>query len=170
MRHCRCRWSWEVSLPRASDLTKHGPSNRFCLRHSQLHKASSIRDFAAAHLKVSSGVARTLAPALVRVKLQLAFAAACLSDLTAGRSFPRPQHHLDPPRLRAHTTHTTMSGAVATARPTQALRARRESQRPGIARVVTKTINMEEDSAKPEPKLYGMRHPTWLLLANPRLT
>ncbi|OSS48964.1 hypothetical protein B5807_06842 [Epicoccum nigrum] len=47
-----------------------------------------------------------------------------------------------------------MSGAVATARPTQALRARRESQRPGIARVVTKTPNMEDDSAKPEPKQF----------------
>ncbi|KAF2622494.1 hypothetical protein BU25DRAFT_452018 [Macroventuria anomochaeta] len=47
-----------------------------------------------------------------------------------------------------------MSGAVATARPTQALRVRRESQRPGVARVVTKTNNMENDSAKPEPKLY----------------
>lgn len=47
-----------------------------------------------------------------------------------------------------------MSGAVATARPTQALRARRESQRPGIARVVTKTPTMEDDSAKPEPKQF----------------
>lgn len=53
-----------------------------------------------------------------------------------------------------------MSGAVATARPTQALRVRRESQRPGVARVVNKTNNMEEDSAKPEPKLYGMQPAT----------
>lgn len=51
-----------------------------------------------------------------------------------------------------------MSGAVATARPAQALRVRRESQRPGVARVVTKTNNMEDESAKPEPKLYGMHH------------
>ena len=52
-----------------------------------------------------------------------------------------------------------MSGAVATARPTQALRVRRESQRPGVARVVTKSNNIEDDSAKPEPKLYGTHHP-----------
>lgn len=52
-----------------------------------------------------------------------------------------------------------MSGAVATARPTQALRVRRESQRPGVARVVTKTNHTaEEEGAKPEPKLYGMHH------------
>jgi transcription factor SPT20 len=64
-----------------------------------------------------------------------------------------------------------MSGAVATARPTQALRVRRESQRPGVARVVTKTNNMEEESAKPEPKLYGMRHATTLpLCKNAQLT
>ncbi|KAF1923212.1 uncharacterized protein M421DRAFT_426024 [Didymella exigua CBS 183.55] len=47
-----------------------------------------------------------------------------------------------------------MSGAVATARPTQALRVRRESQRPGVARVITKTNNMEDEAAKPEPRLY----------------
>ncbi|KAJ4364763.1 hypothetical protein N0V95_000711 [Ascochyta clinopodiicola] len=47
-----------------------------------------------------------------------------------------------------------MSGAVATARPTQALRMRRESQRPGVARVVTKTNNMDDHTAQPEPKLY----------------
>ncbi|KAF9695418.1 hypothetical protein EKO04_006374 [Ascochyta lentis] len=47
-----------------------------------------------------------------------------------------------------------MSGAIATARPTQALRVRRESQRPGVARVVTKTNNMEDHGAQPEPKLY----------------
>lgn len=65
-----------------------------------------------------------------------------------------------------------MSGAVATARPTQALRVRRESQRPGVARVVTKTNNMEDDSAKPEPKLYGMPYakPPLRQCARPRLT
>lgn len=63
-----------------------------------------------------------------------------------------------------------MSGAVATARPTQALRVRRESQRPGVARVVTKTTSMEDDSAKLEPKLYGMHQAMPPLWANLQLT
>jgi transcription factor SPT20 len=63
-----------------------------------------------------------------------------------------------------------MSGAVATARPTQALRARRESQRPGIARVVTKTPTMEDDSAKPEPKQFGMHSRPAALCASLQLT
>lgn len=50
-----------------------------------------------------------------------------------------------------------MSGPVATARPTQALRLRRESQRPGVARTATKTANMEDDSAKQDTRRYGMR-------------
>ncbi|KAH6644574.1 Spt20 family-domain-containing protein [Boeremia exigua] len=54
----------------------------------------------------------------------------------------------------ALTSTAAMSGAVATARPTQALRVRRESQRPGVARVVTKSNNIEDESTKPEPKLY----------------
>jgi transcription factor SPT20 len=62
-----------------------------------------------------------------------------------------------------------MSGAVATARPTQALRVRRESQRPGVARVVTKANNMEDEAAKPEPKLYGM-HQAARVCASAQLT
>jgi transcription factor SPT20 len=50
-----------------------------------------------------------------------------------------------------------MSGPVATARPVQALRLRRESQRPGVARAVTRPSNMEDDSAKADPRRYGMR-------------
>ncbi|KAJ8116663.1 hypothetical protein OPT61_g1949 [Boeremia exigua] len=58
------------------------------------------------------------------------------------------------PRPTPPTAPAVMSGAVATARPTQALRLRRESQRPGVARVVTKSSNVEDDSSKPEPKLH----------------
>lgn len=50
-----------------------------------------------------------------------------------------------------------MSGAVATARPTQALRARRESQRPGVARSATRPATMGDDNAKQDVKRYG-RH------------
>jgi transcription factor SPT20 len=50
-----------------------------------------------------------------------------------------------------------MSGPVATARPTQALRLRRESQRPGVARTAAKSSNMEDESAKQDARRYGMR-------------
>ncbi|CAO2652564.1 Nn.00g008470.m01.CDS01 [Neocucurbitaria sp. VM-36] len=47
-----------------------------------------------------------------------------------------------------------MSGPVATARPPQALRLRRESQRPGVARTVTRPPNMEDEGAKQETRRY----------------
>jgi len=47
-----------------------------------------------------------------------------------------------------------MSGPVATARPTQALRLRRESQRPGVARTVTRPSTMEDDGAKTDGRRY----------------
>jgi transcription factor SPT20 len=50
-----------------------------------------------------------------------------------------------------------MSGPVATARPVQALRQRRESQRPGVARSATRPAAMEDESAKQDPRRYGMR-------------
>ena len=49
-----------------------------------------------------------------------------------------------------------MSGPVATARPPQALRLRRESQRPGVARTITKPPAVEEESVKQEAKRYGV--------------
>ena len=121
----------------------------------QLHINLSSRDSVAAHLKFLRVLRAYLRrPCYVH---QRHLAAACQPDLTAGRSFPRPQR--TPPHLRDNNyTTATMSGAVATARPTQALRVRRESQRPGVARVVTKTNNMEDEAAKPQPKLYGMQH------------
>lgn len=48
-----------------------------------------------------------------------------------------------------------MSAAVATARPTQALRLRRESQRPGVARTSTKATIMEDDVPKEDGRRYG---------------
>lgn len=53
-----------------------------------------------------------------------------------------------------------MSGPVATARPMQALRVRRESQRPGPARTGPRPPAMDDDSAKPDTKRYGMSPPT----------
>ena len=50
---------------------------------------------------------------------------------------------------------TIMSAAVVTARPAQALRLRRESQRPGVARAGTKPPNMEDESAKQDMRRYG---------------
>ncbi|KAL5115705.1 hypothetical protein ACEQ8H_006417 [Pleosporales sp. CAS-2024a] len=47
-----------------------------------------------------------------------------------------------------------MSGPVATARPVQALRLRRESQRPGVARAATRPSLMDDDGAKPDPWRY----------------
>ncbi|KAF2265185.1 hypothetical protein CC78DRAFT_567762 [Lojkania enalia] len=48
-----------------------------------------------------------------------------------------------------------MSAAAVTARPSQALRQRRESQRPGLTRAsTTKASNMENGSAKEDPKRY----------------
>ncbi|KAJ4373253.1 hypothetical protein N0V83_003547 [Neocucurbitaria cava] len=47
-----------------------------------------------------------------------------------------------------------MSGPVATARPPQALRLRRESQRPGVARTVTRPANMEDEGVKQETRRY----------------
>jgi transcription factor SPT20 len=49
-----------------------------------------------------------------------------------------------------------MSGPVAVARPSQPPRLRRESQRPGVARTVTRQSNMEDESAKQEARKYGM--------------
>ncbi|KAH7406887.1 Spt20 family-domain-containing protein [Phaeosphaeria sp. MPI-PUGE-AT-0046c] len=47
-----------------------------------------------------------------------------------------------------------MSGPVATARPTQALRLRRESQRPGVARSAARPANMEDETAKQDVRRY----------------
>ena len=52
-----------------------------------------------------------------------------------------------------------MSGPVVTARPPQALRLRRESQRPGVARTITRPPAVEDESAKQETRRYG----TWPL-------
>jgi hypothetical protein len=124
-------------------------------------------------VEVPPGVARTLAPALVRYcicnssSLQLLAGPAgpglVLTSPPAAASPDDPSTSSTHPAYYAPTTPAIMSGAVATARPTQALRARRESQRPGIARVVTKTPTMEDDSAKPEPKQFGMHSPPGLL-------
>ncbi|KAH9870055.1 hypothetical protein J1614_006977 [Plenodomus biglobosus] len=48
-----------------------------------------------------------------------------------------------------------MSGPIATARPTQALRVRRESQRPGVARTGTKPPAMDDPATKSDNKRYG---------------
>ncbi|KAH7080871.1 Spt20 family-domain-containing protein [Paraphoma chrysanthemicola] len=50
-----------------------------------------------------------------------------------------------------------MSGPVATARPPQALRLRRESQRPGVARTATRPANMEGEPAKQDTRRYVQR-------------
>jgi transcription factor SPT20 len=50
-----------------------------------------------------------------------------------------------------------MSGPVATARPIQALRLRRESQRPGVARTIARPSSTEDESAKQDTRRYGMR-------------
>ena len=105
------------------------------------------------------GLARTLAPALSSDSYLLHLPACLSACLTSPAAASPDRSGYLPHTSSALTTPTTMSGAVATARPTQALRVRRESQRPGVARVVTKTNNMEDEAAKPEPKLYGMRHP-----------
>ncbi|CBX99509.1 hypothetical protein IAQ61_005238 [Plenodomus lingam] len=47
-----------------------------------------------------------------------------------------------------------MSGSVATARPTQALRVRRESQRPAAARTGTKPPVMDDQATKPDTRRY----------------
>ncbi|KAH8731626.1 Spt20 family-domain-containing protein [Phaeosphaeriaceae sp. PMI808] len=47
-----------------------------------------------------------------------------------------------------------MSGPIATARPSQALRLRRESQRPGVARAAARSSNMEDEGAKQDTKRY----------------
>ncbi|OAL56191.1 hypothetical protein IQ07DRAFT_553868 [Pyrenochaeta sp. DS3sAY3a] len=47
-----------------------------------------------------------------------------------------------------------MSGPVATARPTQALRLRRESQRPGVARTVVRTPAMDDEAVKHDSRRY----------------
>jgi transcription factor SPT20 len=52
-----------------------------------------------------------------------------------------------------------MSGPVATARPVQALRQRRESQRPGVARSAARPNTMEDESAKQDPRRYGLQRP-----------
>lgn len=80
-----------------------------------------------------------------------------------------------PPRriselLPATTNTATMSGPVATARPPQALRLRRESQRPGVARSATRPANMEDDSAKQDARRYGMRPPSRVETAMHQLT
>lgn len=62
-----------------------------------------------------------------------------------------------------------MSGPVATARPTQALRLRRESQRPGVARSVARPANMEDESAKQDIRRYGT-HPPARQAKMPELT
>lgn len=48
-----------------------------------------------------------------------------------------------------------MSGAIAVQRPPQALRLRRESQRPGVARSATKQSTMEDESPKHDTRRYG---------------
>jgi transcription factor SPT20 len=66
-----------------------------------------------------------------------------------------------PPRpnsgQRASTATANMSGPVATARPIQALRLRRESQRPGVARTMARPSTMEDESAKQDTRRYGTR-------------
>ncbi|KAF2828045.1 hypothetical protein CC86DRAFT_369205 [Ophiobolus disseminans] len=47
-----------------------------------------------------------------------------------------------------------MSGPVATARPLQALRLRRESQRPGVARSATRPANMEDEGVKQDTRRF----------------
>lgn len=48
-----------------------------------------------------------------------------------------------------------MSGSIAVARPTQALRLRRESQRPSVARSATRQSTMEHESPKQDIRRFG---------------
>jgi transcription factor SPT20 len=64
-----------------------------------------------------------------------------------------------------------MSGSVAVARPSQPPRLRRESQRPGVARAVTKQADMEDESAKQDARRYGrMPKPMTAIALQPQLT
>jgi hypothetical protein len=96
----------------------------------------------------SLGFVRIFAPALTRTN------PAGFTAVGAGppERVPRP-HRIS--QLAATTAN--MSGPVATARPPQALRLRRESQRPGVARTVTRPANMETEAARQDTRRYGMR-------------
>lgn len=91
----------------------------------------------------------------------------CAGPLTLQQASPPPAglpqtesaSHRPTARIQ-HSTSRTMSGPVATARPTQALRLRRESQRPGVARTVTRTPAMEDEAVKHDSRRYGTSRPS----------
>lgn len=89
----------------------------------------------------------------------LSLSPATAGHTTVGCSCPGREPVPRPPHCRftsLSSVTTSMSGSVAVARPSQPPRLRRESQRPGVARTMTRQSNMEDEGVKQEDaRKYG---------------